>query len=185
MSIGVGFIQNVRPATQTEVVEAFLARIRAGVPGLGSETNCFLSQTPEPSVEVQDNTFATVVVGGGQFNQGMMDGSGNIGVNEIATVTVNVFSRIMKDRLEHSTYAMLDSSRGQLALKRALLRTLAGKNLDGGTYQGAPSVLLLESMFPRHADHRTFSMPDEDFASFSVVFELSFCWDLGEAPTFL
>lgn len=177
MSSGFSPQAQVRPTTAIEVLSAVVAKIQATVPLLGNESTCFISDTPEASAEVQDNLFATVSMGSGQFDQGIMDGAGNMGVAELSTVMVTVFSRIEVDQIEHFSRGLTDPERGLLTLKQQILKALAGKNLDGGLFNGFGSLLLMEHLGPRQAIHPG-SRNRDDMASFSLAFDAKFSWNL-------
>lgn len=168
----------VRPTTAVEVLNAVVSKLRSNIQILGTETTCFISDTPEPSIECQDNLYATVSVGNGQFDQGLMDGGGNLQVVELMTLQVTVFSMIKLDRLEHFSSGMTNPRRGLLVLKQQILMALAGKNLDGGTYNGNSSLLLLESLGPSRSVH-PMSKGVNEKASFSLAFDAKFSWNLN------
>ncbi len=181
MTISGGFTQtaNVRPTTHAEVLLAVVSKIQFLVPSFSTDGTCFISDSPWPGVEVSDNLFCTVAPADGQFDDGLIDGAGNVGVAEETFVQVTVYSRIDTDQTEHFLQGMVDSERGLLTLKQQLLTALAGKNLDGGTYQGDGSMLLHEGMRPARAGHKSRNDKSDEFASFSLAFRVKFTWDLG------
>lgn len=169
----------VRPTTQAEVLLAVVAKIQANVAALENEPTCFVSATTWPEVSVQDNLFCTVVPGDGQFDQGIVDGSGNIGVCEIFPVIVTIWSHIEVDQIERFQQGFVDAQRGLLTIKQQVLQALAGKNLDGETYQGNPSVLLMEALMPTRSHVQTEKVDDDEFGGISISFDAKFNWNLG------
>lgn len=175
---------NVRPTTHVEVLLAIVAKIRANVTALSREPTCFISDSPWPGVEVESNLFCTVAPSEGQFDDGLMDGAGNLGVAEDSMVQVTVYSRIEVDQIERFEKGLTDASRGLLVIKQQILTALAGKNLDGGTFRGDSSNLLHEGLRPARASHKTRDPRHaDDFASFSLAFRAKFSWDLGEVSS--
>lgn len=179
MSGGFSPSAQVRPTDAAEVLTAVLTKLRGDVEALRNESVCFITDIMDPSYEVNSNFYATVCFGDGQFDQGFSDGSGNLGVVESTSILVTVFSKIQVDRIERFQAGMLDSKRGLLVIKKQILKSLANKNLDGGTYNGNPSLLLLEPLYCRHAGHQQ-RRPVADQASFSLSFDAKFWWYLGE-----
>lgn len=172
-----GFLPSaqVRPTTGIEVLEAVVAKIQSNVSILSSEPCCFISDTPEPSDEIQENLYATVCFLDGAFDQGMMDGSGNLGMVEDIPLCVTVFSQIDVDQIERYSEGMTDPERGLLTLKHQVLAALAGKNLDGGIFNGNSSALLLEPLFPRQSRHPQ-AKGDREHGSMGLVFTCKFWW---------
>lgn len=168
----------IRPTTAIEVLEAVVAKLRNGVEQFNSETTCFITATPEPSVEVSDNIFATVTFMGGPFDQPIMDGSGNQGVVQLASIVIAVWSRVELDQIERFSIGDTDPALGLLSLMKDVLAALAGRNLDGGTYQAASSVLLLEPMYPSRSQPSQPRQVDS-FAGFTIPFDCKFWWNLG------
>ena len=183
MSSGFSPEAQVRPTTHAEVLLAVATKIRSNVQSLGTENICFVSDTPEPSVEVNDNLFATVCPSDGQFDNGIIDGAGNVGVTELSPVIVTIFSRIEVDQIEHFQQGFTDVNRGLLTIKRQVLMALSGKNLDGGQYNGFGSLLLLEALTPSRSRHPLSKQRDDEFASCGLVFDAKFHWDLGSTSS--
>jgi len=183
MSIGFSPEAQVRPTTQAEVLLAVAQKIRASVPLLTNESVCFVSDTPEPSVEEQSNLFATVCPADGQYDNGIIDGAGNVGVAEVSPIIVTIFSRIEVDQIEHFQQGFVDATRGLFTIKKQVLTALAGKNLDGGQYNGFGSLLLMESLTPSRSRHPQSKGRGDEFASCGIVFDAKFTWELGSVSS--
>lgn len=169
----------VRPTTQAEILLAVVAKIQANVSAFESEPTCFVSATTFPEVSVQDNLFCTVMPGDGQFDQGIVDGSGSTGVCEIFPLIVTIWSHIEVDQIERYQQGLVDDERGLLTLKQQILQALAGRNVDGGTYNGAPSILLTEALMPTRSKVQMEQVTDEYYGGISVSFDAKFNWNLG------
>ena len=190
MTNGGGFFGGqVRPTTQVEVLLAVVAKIQENVPAFPDSESCFVSDTPWPGVDIQGNLFCTVAPSDGSFDQGLMDGSGNLGVAELTQIVVTVWSRIEMDQIERFQAGLTDPQRGLLPLKQMILKALAGKNLNGDDPDiteetNEDSVLLLmEALSPSRARHQPQKI--DDFASFSLSFDAKFNWDLGSGSALM
>lgn len=167
----------VRPTDQIEVLEAIVAKLRASIPAFSEESTCFISESPDPSIEIQSNLFAMVSPSNGTFDQSMVDGSGNLGLSETFGVVVSVFSRLERDELERYLIGLTDPTNGLLSLKKQVLKAIGGKNLDGGLFNGFDSLLLLEALTPSRSTHPNSKQYDE-LATFSLTFDCRFWWDM-------
>lgn len=178
MNSGFNATANVRPTTHAEVLLAIVAKIQLNVSVFTDGTVCFVSDTPLPSPDIQDELFCTVSPGEGHYDLGLIDGFGNLAVAENSNVVVSVFSRMQQDQLERCITTLTDSERGLLIIKQQILAALAGKNLDGGEYLGNPCNLLMEALTPTRVRHVPRDSLDA-FAYFSLYFDAKFNWNLG------
>lgn len=174
-----GFAGNgVRPTTQAEILVAIRNKIRLNVPAFDQEPTCFISGTPFPSVELQDNLFCTISPTDGAFDVSLMDGGGAGQVCEQATFSVSVWTHIMVDQIERYEEGFVDPDRGLLSLKLLILKALAGRNLDGGN----DTLLLMESLNPGRCRFDVQNKEDDEFAGLIMTFEGKWWWDLdGES----
>lgn len=168
----------VCPTTQNDVLLAIVAKLRHDIPEFDADSACFISDVPWPGIEVQNNLFATICPHDSSFDGQFPVGAGSFGIVEFAMFNVSVWSRIETDQLEHTDGALTDSIRGLLPLKQKVLKSLAGQQL----YSDAPTntrPLLVEWLRPTTAQHPPSRQFDDDFSSFSIVFEADMQWDLS------
>ena len=167
----------VCPMDQSTILLAIVAKLRNDISEFSGESICFISDIPWPAVEVQDNLFCTVCPASAEFMGKEPIGAGSLGIIEKGIFQVTVWSRLMTDQLEHSVLAFTDATRGLLTIKKQVLKSLAGQQL----FSDAPTnarPLLTQWLRPVHAMHPTTKPAKGDFASFSLVFEGPFIWDL-------
>lgn len=160
---------------QVTVLEGIVKQITQNVTALGSYVNCFVSDDPEPSEEIQDNLFCTVTVYGGAFDDAPFVGGGPYGVNEASRFLVTIWSRIETDMQERSYNAATDADRGLLVLKKQVLKALAGQQL----YDAQGNPILLEAIRPIQSLNPPGRSASGDFSSLGIVFEAQFSWDLS------
>lgn len=180
MAGGFGSSANVCPTDQAAVLNAVVAKLRAEISGFASEVTCFISDTPWPAVEVNDDAFITVCPKNAEFDDGLTVGGGPHQVLEHAVFQVTYWSKLSTDQLEHARYAMLDSSKGVLVLKKLILKCLAGQQLYSD-YPTNTRPLLTEFLRPSMAQHAPSRQHtgDPDYASMSLAFIGPFFWDLS------
>ena len=166
---------SVCPTDQVTVLDAVVARLRASLSEFADPTTCFVSDTPWPSVEVNDNLFCTVAPMSGQFDGELPIGAGQQGIVESSMVQVTVWSRLMLDRLERADIQFSDDPRGLLSLKKRVLKALAGTQL----FDTGGNPLLIEWMRPIRSLHPPAKQHEDDFSSFAIQFESTFDWDLS------
>lgn len=174
---GFGAGSSVCPTDQITILNAIVAKLRVDISDLfGSETTCFLSATPWPAVEVNDDVFCTVNSGNSSFEYDEETGQGSFGVLEHGVFQVTVWSKLSTDRLDHDVYAMTDATRGVLKIKQLVLKCLAGQQL----YNAETSAPLLSSgcLRPTSTAYPPPRHDEADYTSFSLAFSGSFYWDL-------
>lgn len=178
--MGFGFTESapVCPTDQRAVLAAIVAKLREDLSDIITETTCFISDTPWPSVEVNDHLFITVAPRDGQFDGDAPIGAASRGIIEHATIQVTAWSRAMLDRIEQAESAFSDDDQGLLVLKKRILRSLAGQQI----YSDAPTnevPLLVEWLRPTRSIHPPLRQHEDSFSSFSLAFEAPFYWDLS------
>lgn len=180
MAGGFGSSALVCPTDQATVLNAVVAKIRAEISGFSSEVTCFISDVPWPAIEVHDDAFITVCPKDAGFDDGLTVGGGSFQVLEHAVFQVTYWSRLTTDQLEHSKYAMLDSVKGILVLKKLILKCLAGQQLYSD-YPTNTRPLLTEVLRPASAQHPPSRQHsgDIEFESMSLAFIGPFFWDLS------
>ncbi len=177
MSSGFGSSANVCPTDQATLLQAVVQKLRTEIAQFATETTCFVSDEPWPSVSVNDNLFCTVCPLSDTFDPNTPVGAGEFGIVEVSEFQVSVWSRIETDQLERATLAFLDDERGLLILKKAVLKCLAGQQLFSD-YPTDTLPLLIEYCRPTSAKHPPSRQHTDDFSSFGIVFEAPFYWDL-------
>lgn len=175
MASGFGAGSNACPTDQKTILTAIVDKIRAGVTAFNNPTLCFISDEPWPTVEVNDNLFCTVAPESSVFSPDDPVGGGQYGTIEVGVFVVSVWSRIELDQLERAADAFNDDDRGLLVLKKSILQTLAGRQLQNT----AGNNLLIEHLRPVRANHPPTRQHKDDFSSFGIVFEAPFYWDIG------
>lgn len=178
MSSGFGTLANVCPTDQATLLRSVVKMLRAEVPAFATETTCFVSDEPWPSVEVNDNVFCTVCPLSAMFAPNEPVGAADLGIIEVSELQVTVWSRIATDQLEREGLAFLDADRGLLILKKAVLKCLAGQQLFAD-YPTNSQPMLIEYCRPTRAAHPPSKQHHDDFSSFAIVFEAPFYWDLS------
>lgn len=177
MTSGFNTSSDVGGTNQIVVLQAIVDRLRADINDLfGSEATCFISDVPWPGIDVQDQVICTVSPANSQFVQEEPTGAGPAGVVEMAIFQVSVWSKILLDEMERSAIAMTDNARGVLALKRRVLRSLAGQQL----YASDGQPLLMSYLRPTSAIHPASGQGKGDFTSFSIAFQGAYYWDLSD-----
>lgn len=168
----------VAPTDQATVLLAIQSKIRAEIAGFGTETTCFISDTPEPGIEVQDELFCTIAPGSAEYDPEHPIGEGSAGIVEYAVFQVTVWSKIMLDRTEHEVSNFLDPNRGLLPLKKLFLKCLAGQQMFSD-YPSNTEPLLIEWLRPTQAVHPETGQKEGKLSSFALVFVGQFRWDLS------
>ncbi|MBS0205007.1 MAG: hypothetical protein JSS49_19035 [Planctomycetes bacterium] len=178
MSTGFSSSASVCPTTHEAILIAIVQKLRTDIGELGNESCCFLSDSPSPGIEIQEDLFCTVAPIDDTFDDQAPIGAAERGIVEVALVQVTVWSRLMLDRLEHSSQSLTDSSRGLLKFKQRSLQSLAGRQI----YADAPLnlvPLLMEPLRPVRALHPTSRRGADDLRSVSLIFRAVFNWDLS------
>jgi hypothetical protein len=178
MSTGYLMSAQVCPTTQSTILLAIVAKLRADLPDVfGTDATCFVSDVPWPSLEVQDDLFCTVCPTSSRFDADYPVGAASRGIVEVGGFQVTVWSRLSLDQLEQSLLALTDADRGLLNLKQRVLRSLAGQQL----YADPPTnsaPLLIKYLCPTSATHSPSRQASVDFNSIGLAFEAPFYWDL-------
>ena len=79
------------PTTQSAILLAIVAKLRTDMPDIfGTDTTCFVSDVPWPSLEVQDDLFCTVCPMNSRFDADYPVGAANQGIVEIGVFQVTV-----------------------------------------------------------------------------------------------
>lgn len=163
---------------QIAVLQAVVDKIRTDInDAFGGESTCFISDTPWPGVEVQDELFCTVSPNNSDFQFDDPVGGGAEGIIENAVFNITIWSKILLDRIERNGIELTDKDRGILTLKRRVLKSLAGQQL----YSDAPDntvPLLTAHLRPLNSLHPPSRQGDGDFSSLSITFLAPFYWDL-------
>ena len=176
MPTSFGGESGVLPTDQLTVLTAAVALIRFNVPAFEDSSQCFVSDTPWPSVEVHGNLFCTVCPRDGTFATGEAIGAQQDGIYEDTEIQVTVWSKIELDELEHAEAAFSDPERGILPLKKQVLMALAGKQLYDPESQ---QPLLIMCLAPAASMHPPTRQHEDNYSSFSLTFHCSFNWDLS------
>lgn len=177
MSAGFAATASVCPTTHEAVLSAVVRKLQSEIAEFASESTCFLCDSASPGVEVNEALFCTVAPADDTFDVRSPIGSADLGIVENAVIVVTVWSRVMLDRLDHASRTLTDSSRGLLAFKQRILRSLAGSQL----YADAPAntePLLIELLHPTRSSHPISRKGDDDLRSFALTFTATFNWDL-------
>lgn len=177
MATGFTTTASVCPTTHQAVLTEVVRKLRAEITEFATESTCFLSDVSAPGVEIQEDLFCTVAPQNGRFDLQPPIGSAEFGIDEVIQIGVTVWSRMQRDRLEHSAQSLTDGVRGLLVFKRRVLQALAGRQL----YSDAPEnsvPLLIEPLRPVQALHPLAGKSNDEFRSCSLVFQAAFTWDL-------
>lgn len=178
MTNAYGFVNaEIQPTTQMAVLEAAVLTLQLAVKDI-DPNQIFVSDTPWPSIDMNDNLFITVAPASAGFDQDVTEGAGAAFVLENSMIQVTVWSQILSDRYERAERALLDPIRGLLKWKQTVLKTFAGQQL----YADAPEntqPLLTAYLRPTQAMHPPTKQTEDDYSSFSVVFSAPFNWDLS------
>lgn len=147
-----------------------------------STASCFVSDYPEPPATLvpPSDVWATVAPNDGTFPEQFFAGAGIETLNEQTEAIVTVFSIVALDNPGHTERGMLDESTGLVARwKPAILRALL-VNWEP-TYDG--DELLRDQMQPtRSTGPHQWMYGSRQYLRLSLVFSISFDWDLGEVP---
>jgi len=181
MGSGFNTGSSVYGTDQITVLNAIVDKLRTDISdAFGGESTCFVSDTPWPGVEVQDELFCTVHPLDSQFQFDDPVGGGSEGIVENAVFGVTVWSKIILDRLEHNATELTDADRGLLTLKKRVLKCRAGQQIHSD-YPMNTTPLLTAHLRPLSALHPPSRQGAGDFASFSIQFMGPFYWNLRDA----
>lgn len=168
----------VCPSDQASLLVAVVKKIRAEIPAFSTGVTCIISDTPFPSVEVNDYVFCTVCPESDTFAPDDPVGGGSQGIIEVSSFRVSVFSRVERDQLEREDQAYLAEDAGLLPLKKAVLKCLAGQQIFAD-YPINQQPMLIEWCRPVSAHHPPHGQHKDEFSSFGITFEAPFYWDLS------
>lgn len=158
----------------TEVVR----RLRDEIVEFATESTCFLSDTPLPGVEIQEDLFCTVTPQDGTFDEQLPVGAADLGIVEVILIQVSIWSRMQLDRLDHSGRKLTDHARGLLGLKKRVLQVLAGQQIFADHPVNA-TPLLTDPFKPVRSVHPSIRKANDDFSSVALIFRGAFQWDLA------
>lgn len=169
------FTQGQRPATQQEVLEGFIALLKAEF-CVGDEAwdNDSIYWTDTENSEASSNLsrFITVYAGGGKFDQGALVGGVYI---EDAQIAVKIWHRSEGDNKGRSEQSMFQTDDGLMPLKRRVLKALSGKMLvDQSNVQ-----IAIETIKPQSCGEPMTSDGSNPLDSLAIAFAVSFEWDLS------
>ncbi len=178
MASGFTSSATVCPTTHQIVLTEVVRKLRDEIAEFATESTCFLSDTPLPGVEIQENLFCTVAPLDGTFDDRMPIGAADLGIVEVVFIQVSIWSRMQLDRLDHSARSLTDHTRGLLGLKKRVLQVLAGQQIfSDHPVKSIP--LLVEPLKPIRAAHPSARKASDDFSSVSLVFRAAFNWNLA------
>lgn len=166
------FTQTQRPATQTEVLEAFVALLRDEFADFPAEA-IYWTETPTPDPSNNLTLFIQVHAGSGSFDQGIL-ASGTITV-EHANVAVTIFHRSETDQTGRSEASLFADGEGLLSMKKRVLRALQHKML----YDGDGVQIAIANVRPVQATEPFTGDGDRPLDSLSITYGVSFEWDLS------
>lgn len=163
-----------RKTTQSEVLLAVLERLQTVVDGL-NQVNCFLALDPVPPEFPAQSRFATVSPTDGSFDDGMLDGGGELQTLEQTGVSITLFYRTASDMLKSDVNLLTQEAEGLLEQKRQILKAFTNHDLEVNGRK-----LLAEPMRPIHAAN---PMKESDLRKnrigfLQLTFSTQFLWDL-------
>ena len=156
-----------------DVLTAIVAMLIAGLPDQCNEATCFLALDPWERPASNPGDFVFVVApGAGVFDQGMLEGGGELQATADATVTVVIHSPLTIDEPQRETSFLTDGTLGILGIVRQVLKTLTNKV----PVSAAPVNLTRDPLLPANYDFRR---SDKSLGSAGLMFNFSFDWDLS------
>lgn len=161
-------------STQDVILTRIVARLRdeLELPA----TRCYETLTPldEPPIPKGGDYFLTVSPGNGSFDVEMQSGGGVYQLMEMSSVTVTGYAMVALDPVDKETQVLHKVTRGTLPIKRAILKALAGHDLQDGD----DNEMLRSFIYAIRAWNPQYNR-DTKMARFAIAFGIDFDWDLS------
>jgi len=166
------FSEVQRPSTQIEVLEAFVAFLRAEFSDWHA-TSIYWTDLETPPVDTNLSKFITVHAGGGQFDAGALDGGH--ACLEDASIAVKIWRRSEIDQQGHADSSLLQADEGLMKLKQRVLRALKGKMLRDED----DAQIAISTVHPLSAGEPSMGNEQYPLDTLAVAFAVKFEWDLS------
>lgn len=157
---------------QIDVLLAVVKRLTDRV-ALLNDSNCTISDSPDPPPGMTHDLFCTVAPTNGRFDEAAGTGGGEHVAIEYAGVAVTVYWSRSLDQNGQIVTLLTDRTRGLLKLKWQILRALTGHDLE---WEG--NQILVNLMQPLTAD-----VPQTDrkkIGDLSLTFSTDLEWELDD-----
>jgi hypothetical protein len=165
-------------AEQADILEAIQERIVDKFPEFNLDSNCFVSDVPEPMVVPPSDVWCVIAPGDGNFDEGYQVGGGHEQVTEDATVIVAIGAQYAIDESGKLQRALLGRERGTIReYKREFLRIL----LKEWEPERANQQLLRNSMlYVVHASRPYLQKTEAGitWVRMELIFQTMFDWEL-------
>lgn len=169
-------------ATQQEILEAVVTRLRACVPEY-TDLTCFVSDHPTPVSFPAGPVCCTVSLGSGTFPEPFFAGGGHLTLCEQTTLLVAPYVRSKLDKPAQTTQIMLNETKGLVSrFKPAILKALLVDDSSGTRVTWQPldttgNRLLRSNLAPANCSA---AAPDAsgEFMGMILAFSVEFDWRL-------
>ena len=152
------------------ILTAIVDRLIAEVTGANA-ASCYLAIEGEDEISGNPGEFILVVSpGGGNFDDGALDGGGQNQATDYFDFAVKVYSSVMLDQFGRDTTALTDATKGLIAKHFDVLQALTVFDLTDGT-----DNILRDVIMPRNYE---FGRNGRGQGYVRQAFRLSFDWDL-------